>query len=261
MSNLSKYYEEICRTPLITKEEEQDLFLELNDEGISESRKQVIRDKIVKANLRFVFKQAKYRSKNDPDIFEELIAAGNVGLLIGLNKYSLSRNVRFLTYAGWWIDQKIYDQMSKMRIVSLPMWKQQLAARIQKFVDKMERDPTLEELKIAFPDIPEKDLLELSKTKYLTFYLEDMNLEDSPFQIDPIGTEVETRLDKERLHNIVNTLPSPHKEVITLCYGLSPDSDGDMSNVDIAKQLNISKEQVRQYRKDSLDMLRDRLSN
>jgi RNA polymerase primary sigma factor len=260
MSNLSKYYEEICRTPLITKEEEQDLFLELNDDGISEAKKQCIREKIIKANLRFVFKQAKYRSKNDPDIFEELIAAGNEGLIVGLNKYTLDKGVRFLTYAGWWIDQRIYNQMSKMRIVSLPMWKQQLAARIQKFVDRLEREPNMAELKEAFPDVSEKDLLELTKTKYLTFYLEDMNTDDPSFQIDPIGTEVEAKLDKEKLHKIVNSLPSPHKDIIVLCYGLSNTSDGEMSNNDIATKLNIPKEHVRQFRKEALSMLKGKLS-
>lgn len=256
MSNLSKYYESICKTPLLTKEEEHDLFLELHDDGISESRKQLIRDKIIKANLRFVFKQAKYRSKNDPDIFEELIAAGNEGLLVGLSKYTLSRNVRFLSYAGWWIDQRMWSQMSKMRIVALPMWKQQLAARIQKFIDKLERDPTLAELKKEFPDVPEKDLLELSKTKYLTFYLEDMNSDDQSFRIDPIGTEVEVRLDREKLYKTLLSLPSPHKEIIDLCYGLSLNVDGELSNADIAKKLGLSKDQVRQYRKEAIALLK-----
>jgi len=257
MSNLSNYYEAICKTPLLSREEEHDLFLELTDEGLPESRRKQVRETIIKSNLRFVFKQAKYRSKNDPDIFEELIAAGNEGLLVGLSKYTLDKNVRFLSYAGWWIDQRMWSQMSKMRIVALPMWKQQLAARIQKFIDKLERDPTVAELKKEFPDVPEKDLLELSKTKYLTFYLEDMNSDDPSFQIDPIGTEVEVRLDKERLHKTLASLPSPHREIIDFCYGLTISTDGELSNAEIAKRLNLSKDQVRQYRKEAIGLLRN----
>jgi RNA polymerase primary sigma factor len=118
--DLSRYYSEICKTPLLTKEEEFDLFMELNDPAISEKEKAKIKDKIIKANLRFCFKTAKKYSKNDPDIFEELICAGNDGLLVGLEKFKPSMNVRFLSYAGWWVQQRILKEMSKMRIVSLP---------------------------------------------------------------------------------------------------------------------------------------------
>jgi DNA-directed RNA polymerase sigma subunit (sigma70/sigma32) len=118
--DLSKYYAEICKTPLLTKEEEFDLFMELGDPALSEKDKNKIKDRIVKANLRFVFKTAKKYSKNDPDVFEELICAGNDGLLVGLEKFKPAMNVRFLSYGGWWIQQRILKEMSKMRIVSLP---------------------------------------------------------------------------------------------------------------------------------------------
>lgn len=118
--DLSTYYTQICRHPLLTREEEFDLFIELHDPGISEKEKNKIKAKIINANLRFVFKTAKKYSKNDPDIFEELICAGNEGLLVGLEKFKPSKNVRFLSYSGWWVLQRILKEMSRMRIVSLP---------------------------------------------------------------------------------------------------------------------------------------------
>lgn len=145
-----------------------------------------------------------------------------------------------------------------MRIVSLPVWKQQLAARIQKFIDTLERDPTIEELKIQFPDVTEKYLRELQKTKYLTFYIDDLG-DDPSFQIDPIADEVEVRLDKERIGKTVQSLPSPYREVVELSFGLSHNSDSELSNSDIARQLNLPKDQVRQYRKDALLMLASKL--
>lgn len=255
--DLSQYYANICKHPLLTREEEFDLFIELGDPGISDKEKNKIKDKIIKANLRFVFKTAKKYSKNDPDIFEELIAAGNEGLLVGLEKFKPSRNVRFLSYSGWWVLQRILKEMSKMRIVSLPIWKQQLAARIQKATENRETDLTFEELKNEFPDISEKDLKELHDTKYLTYYLDDIT-DDPSFEIDPIGTEVEVRMDRERIHAIIEKLPSPHKEIIGLSYGLS---DGEeTTNANIAKQLNISKEQLREYKKEALILLKEKLS-
>jgi DNA-directed RNA polymerase sigma subunit (sigma70/sigma32) len=147
--------------------------------------------------------------------------------------------------------------MSKMRIVSLPIWKQQLSARIQKATENLETDLTFEELKNQFPDISVKDLKELHDTKYLTYYLDDIT-DDPSFEIDPIGTEVEVRMDRERIHAIIEKLPSPHKEIIGLSYGLS---DGEeTTNANIAKQLNISKEQLREYKKEALVLLKDKLS-
>lgn len=231
--------------------------MELSDPTTTEKEKEKIKNRIIKANLRFVFKTAKKFSKNDPDIFEELIAAGNEGLLVGMEKFELSKNVRFLSYSGWWVLQRILKEMSKMRIVALPIWKQQLAARIQKVTENREVDLTFEELKKEFPDVSEKDLQELHRTKYLTYYLDDIT-DDPGFEIDPIGTEVEVRMDRERIHKIISVLPSPHREIIELTYGISDGEETTSANV--AKQLGLSKEQLREYRKEALEILKGKLS-
>jgi RNA polymerase primary sigma factor len=255
--DLSQYYTQICKHPLLSREEEHDLFMELSDPTTTEKEKEKIKNRIIKANLRFVFKTAKKFSKNDPDIFEELIAAGNEGLLVGMEKFELSKNVRFLSYSGWWVLQRILKEMSKMRIVALPIWKQQLAARIQKVTENREVDLTFEELKKEFPDVSEKDLQELHRTKYLTYYLDDIT-DDPGFEIDPIGTEVEVRMDRERIHKIISVLPSPHREIIELTYGISDGEETTSANV--AKQLGLSKEQLREYRKEALEILKGKLS-
>jgi RNA polymerase primary sigma factor len=255
--DLSQYYKKICEEPLLTKEEEQDLFLELQDEGLSESRRKAIRDRIIRSHMRFVFKQAKYFSKNDLYLFEELIAAGNEGLIVGMNKFDPNAGRRFLTYAGFWVNQRILKQMSSLRIVSLPIWKQQLAAKIQRFCESKE-SVTLDQLKEEFPDVPEKDLRDLFQTRYLTYYIEDM-VEDSSFEVNPIETEVETNIDKQRLHSIITTLPETHREVVLLSFGIH---DGiDRNNTDIAKELGINKEQLKQLKAEALEMLRDRIGD
>ncbi len=253
--NLSKYYAEICKGPVITKEQETDLFLELHDDGISEERKRQIKDQIIRSHLRFAFKKAKYFSKNDPGMFEELIAAGNEGLAVGLEKYDLTRGMRFLTYAGYWVDQRILKQMASMRIVSLPIQKQQLAARIQKFVDSHE-GVTLDDLRAKFPEVSEKDLKDLFQTKYLTYYIED--LDNNPaFEINPIETEVERGMDRERLHSVVHSLPELHRKVIIDLYGLV---DGvEKKQPDILKEYNLSKDRFKEVKREALEILKDLL--
>lgn len=255
--NLANYYDKIIQEPLLGKEEEQDLFLELQDEGLPESRKAEIKDRIIRANLRFVFKEAKRYSRNDPSAFEELISAGNEGLLVGMEKYDPNSGYRFLTYAGWWVNQRILKQMASQRLVSLPIWRQQLSARIQKVVEANE-DITFQELVDHFPDIPQKDLRELFQTRFLTFYIEDLG-EDPAFEINPIETSVNVKLDQEKIHSIIEYLPSPHKEIIQMSFGIL---DGEeVKPADIAKELGISREKLKALKKEGLEMLKEVLGD
>lgn len=253
--NLSTYYEQICKEPILTAEEEQDLFKELEDIGVPDARKEKIKERIIKANLRFVFKQAKKSSKNDPELFAELIAAGNEGLLVGLLKYKPSVGTRFLSYAGFWVTQRILKHMSTLRIVSLPIYKQQLAAKIQRFVDSR-GTPSVDEVLAAFPEIPDKDIRELLQTKYLTYYIEDLK-DDPAFQINPIEDGVEVKMEMDKIHAAVNSLPEAHREVISMTFGLK---DGEEHRVpDIAEILGISKDTVKKLKKEALEILAEKI--
>lgn len=254
--DLNKYYIEICKEPIIDRETEYDLFLQYQDQGLTKEERAKIGDRIVRSNLRFVFRQAKTYSKNDPELFEELIGAGNEGLLVGLEKYVPNPEVRFLSYAGWWVKQRILKQMASMRIVSLPICKQQLSAKIQKANSGREKELTLTELKEKFPETTEKDLRELCQTQYLTYYLDDVG-DDPSLEIDPIRAEVETRLDNNRLHDAVAELPSPHKEIIEMSYGLIDDEEE--SRTEISKKLGIPKDQLKNYKQEALEMLKNKL--
>lgn len=250
--NLGHYYDQIIKEPLLTEEEEKDLFLELQDEGLSPKRRQEIKDRIIRANLRFVFKRAKHHSKKDPSMFNELISAGNEGLLVGFEKYDLDKGYRFLTYAGWWVDQRILMQMASQRLVKLPIWRQQLAARIDKVVEANE-DITFEELKEHFSDVSEKDLRELYDSKFLTFYIEDLG-DDPGFEINPIETFVDSRLDQEKIHEAISCLSPLHKQVIELSFGII-DGEEHKPN-EICKTLKITKAQFKTLKKEALEKLK-----
>lgn len=253
--NLARYYDCISKVPILTKEEEQDLFLELDDPAISPKRAEEIKNRILEANLRYVFKQAKKYSKGDPLMFEELVSAGNLGLLRGLEKFNKDRGFRFLTYAGWWVGQAILEFMAEYRLVRLPVGKQQLSSKIQKFLDSNEA-LTLAELSVLLPDVPAKDLRELYQTRYLTFYIEDMT-EDSSFEISPIEDKVHTKMDQEALHRIVDTLPEPHKKVLQLSFGLL---DGEEKKLkDMATDLGLRPMDVKAIKTEALGMLREKL--
>ncbi len=254
--DLAKYYEEICKQPFLDRETERALFLKLRDNSTSLEEKKKIRDTLINSNLRFVFKQAKAYSKNDPESFGELIGAGNEGLIVGLEKYDPNCGVKFLTYAGWWVIQRILKEMSKMRIVSLPIWKQQLASRIQKVRDENE-SITLEQLKAMFEDVPPRDIEELYYTKYLTYYIEDMS-DDPAFEINPIEEEVERRIEKEELTKRVMSMSEPYRSVIVFSFGLSDGSE--LTDAVVAKKLNLKRDEYKRVKERALKMLKEMYS-
>ena len=239
--SLALYYEEILKTPLLSTEEEMDLFVELTDQTLSKKRRQEIRDQILKANLRFVFKQAKFFSKGEVNLFEELISAGNEGLVVALDKYDHTSGYKFLTYAGWWVRQRILNHMASQRLVALPIWRQQLSARIQKAIDA-NNEITFDELKALFSDVPEKDLRELFDTQFLTFYIEDLT-EDSAFEINPIEDQVNKDLDAKKLREALQSLPELTRDVMEKHYGIFDGDEWKASK--IAKSLGKSVPEVK----------------
>ncbi len=251
--SLSNYYDRIIQTPLLTKEEESDLFIQIHDAELTEEQRAAAREKVIKANLRFVFKEAKYFSKGETSAFAELISAGNEGLLVALEKYKLDRGYRFLTFAGWWVKQRILSHMASQRLVHLPVARQQLAAKIQKFKEANER-VTLDQLKLQFPDKKEKDLEELFHTQFLTFYIEDLT-EDSAFEINPIEDEVHAEIDAKKIRIAVAKLPEKIRQAVELSYGMFDGDEWKPSK--IAEEMGISVTETKALLEKGLELLKD----
>lgn len=249
--SVSNYYEQICKEPLLTAVEEKELLLVYKSSDASAKQKQVARDRLVRANLRFVFKTAKKYSRRYPASLEDLISSGNEGLMVAIDKYNIDSGNRLLTYAGWWIMQRILKEMSRLRLVSLPIWKQQVAAKIARIREDNE-DMTTEDLFSHFPGVSEKDIRELAETAFLTCFIDDL----SDKELSPIEFEVEEALDFSRLHENIGNLPDAHRAVAMLSWGF--DDGKEKSSRNVAKEMGISKEEVSKLKKEALDMLREK---
>lgn len=256
MEDITHYYNLICKEPLLSAEEEKNLFQEFYSSSTSESRKKEIRDKVVRANLRFVFKTARNFAKAEAHLIPDLISAGNEGLLVGFDKYNPNSGVRYLSYAGWWVNQRILSTMSKVRIVALPVWKQQVATRIQKAKENNE-DFTEAELRSLFPEVSDSDFSELFSTRYLTYHIGDLDTTSPEFECNPIESEVEADMDATTLRKAVAKLESPYREVISCTYGLS--GDRDYKPYQLAKQLGVPKDTLETICKRGLELLREAL--
>lgn len=97
------YYTALSRVRILGKKEEKDLLIRYK-ESTDPEEKASIKELVVSSNLRLVFGFAKnFWDQKDADKLQELIAQGNIGLLLALEKFEPKYNVRFCTYAGHWV--------------------------------------------------------------------------------------------------------------------------------------------------------------
>ena len=142
--SLKAYFQQIKSTPLLSFEEELDLSRKImkGDE--------LAREKLIKANLRLVVKIAKAYAS--PDVsFLDVVQEGNLGLIKAAGKYDYRKNVRFSTYAAWWIKQSIVRALSnKRRSIRLPHRKEESLKKIQKayyaLTQSLQQKPTIEQV-------------------------------------------------------------------------------------------------------------------
>lgn len=104
-TTLDQYLAEISLTPLLLVEEEKDLGRRIQKGDMEALRK------LVEANLRFVVKIAK-RYRSSGVAIQDLINEGNLGLIEAARRYDPGRNVRFISYAVWWIRRTIQVAIS-----------------------------------------------------------------------------------------------------------------------------------------------------
>ncbi|HET7711746.1 MAG TPA: sigma-70 family RNA polymerase sigma factor, partial [Thermoanaerobaculia bacterium] len=107
-------------------------------------------EELVKANLRFVVSYAK-RYRNSQVQFLDLINEGNIGLIQAARKYDPDKNVKFITYAVWWIRQAILHALSEQGgAFRLPPKRANLLYRLEKAISAAMNEgshiPTAEEL-------------------------------------------------------------------------------------------------------------------
>jgi RNA polymerase primary sigma factor len=124
--DMQNYYKQIKKIPLLSFEDELDLSRQIQqgDEGA--------RKRLIEANLRLVVKIAQaYKTAGVP--FMDIVQEGNLALIHAAEKYDYRKQVRFATYAAWWIRQFIVRFLSaKRRTIRLPLRKEQLLRRAQR---------------------------------------------------------------------------------------------------------------------------------
>jgi RNA polymerase primary sigma factor len=138
------YLKEIARIPLLSPEEEKEL-----GRRVQKGDKAALQ-KLIESNLRFVIKIAKkYRGHGIS--FLDLINEGNLGLIEAAKRFDPTRNVKFTSYAVWWIRQSILHAISSLgHPLKLPAKVSNTLYRVGKTIAKsshlLNRRPTLTEI-------------------------------------------------------------------------------------------------------------------
>ncbi|MEK7799672.1 MAG: RNA polymerase sigma factor RpoD/SigA, partial [Acidobacteriota bacterium] len=155
---LKKYLQEISKLSRITPDEEKVL-----GDRIQKGDKEALRT-LVEANLRFVVSFAK-KYRNCGLSFLDLINEGNIGLIEAAKRFNPKKNVKFITYAVWWVRQAIIHALSNQSgAFRLPQKQANLLYRIGKTISQLtldlERNPTPDEI-AAKLEIPVEEVTSL----------------------------------------------------------------------------------------------------
>lgn len=98
--SIRTYINEIIKIPLLSGEEEKELFIRYGKGDMD------AKEKIIEANLRLVVNIAKGYIGRGVDLID-MIQDGNEGLMKAIERFDVSKNYRLSTYATWWIKQFI----------------------------------------------------------------------------------------------------------------------------------------------------------
>jgi RNA polymerase primary sigma factor len=255
-NGLDLYLAEIGRTPLLTKSEEQRLarLIEQGDEAAKRH--------MVEANLRLVVSIAKkYRGHGVP--FVDLIQEGTLGLVRAVEKFEWQRDLKFSTYATWWIRQAVQRAVANQsRTIRLPV---HIHDRMRK-VDRARRDAevrlgraaTIEEV-AKQAQVAVEDIDALDEVRTSTVSLHQPAAVDGETELgdllpdgdaEPVDDVVALNLRADALRSALDRLSPRTRRVLELRYGLA---GGDPMNLDvIGREVGLTRERVRQLEVEGL---------
>ena len=219
--------------------------------------------KLVTHNLRFVVAMAKkFQGQGVP--FEDLINEGNLGLIRAVNTFDETRGFKFISYAVWWITQRIRTAIQKTgRVVRLPSHITESMGKLYRksleLEQEFEREPTTEEM-AEISDTTIKWIEDLVKSYSGPVSLEDSSAEDRPLIEYLISNDPRPEMQlmqeslKNEIKNLINKLKDREAHILTEYYGLGEDDPKTLEQ--IGAQLDLSSERIRQIKERALQRLR-----
>ena len=254
---LTSYFKSISKYPIYNSEEQIELAKKVKN-GDKKAR-----EKLINSNLRFVITCAKkYVGQGVPLI--DLINSGNYGLIQSIDHYDPDRGYHFISFAVWYIRREIIRSLyNNGRTIRYPITYISNITKVKKaydnFVTKYQKDPTDEEL---------IELTNLTQKQYKSVIMDKSYCQsiDSPITDDGKTTVEDTLTEdpkpftdvftKDTINNSLKTLNPREYKVISEFYGL--DGNYERSIKDIAKEMNLGDERIRQISKSAIKKLKQK---
>lgn len=254
---LKQYFENISKYPIYSAEEQIELARQMKN-GDEKAK-----EKLIKSNLRFVITCAKkYVGQGVPLI--DLIQCGNEGLLLSLDKYDPDRGYHFISFAVWYIRREIIRALYNTgRTIRYPITYITKITKVKKaydnFLTEYQREPSDEEL-IELTNLTQKQYNSVVMDKSYCQSIDTPITEDGKTTVeDTLTDEIKPFTDtftKDTISNVLKILNPREYKVITEFYGL--DGYTEKSIKDIAKEMNLGDERIRQIRKGAIKKLEKR---
>jgi RNA polymerase primary sigma factor len=257
---LQNYLNEIASIPTLTREAEYELAVR------AQNGDQEAIQKLIRSNLKFVVKIAAHYQNRGLSL-SELISEGNMGLIKAIEKFDASKNIKLISYAVWWIKQRILFALAeKSSLIRLPLGKANTANKIRAARerifnrtgkaashDEIEGETALKSKEIDNIDSHQVDTLsieDMSHSYRNDFPMQDL-LEDTE-GLDPKSIYYREKI-QSKIEESIHRLPERDAYIIRSYFGIG--TDQGMNFAQIAEELGLSRERVRQIQKTALKQI------
>lgn len=260
LSDLGLYFRSLDK-PILTKEEEKSLFIRMNH-GDLEAKKIII-----ESNLRLVVSIAK-RYKGLGLEFSDLIQEGNIGLIEAVERFDVTKNNKFSTYATWWIRKEVSRSIKfQGKTIRLPV---HLCEQISNYykvnkelIATLKRNPTIEELaaklNISVAEVDrliqyDEDIASLNApvSEDICTNLEDL-IEDKDKDMESIFLDTERKL---LIENLFRECQLSEREIMILKLRFGFLDNNEYTLAEVASIMGVSIEAIRQNQNRILEKIR-----
>jgi RNA polymerase primary sigma factor len=261
---LTQYMAEIGKIKVLNREEEIKLA-----EYIKEGDPKAIQE-MVRRNLKYVVTVAnKYRGFGIS--LQDLIEEGNIGLIQAAKRFDVSKNVKFITYAVWWIKQAIMHYLAEQSgTVKLPVKQAgkvlKINKRSQQMVQDLEREPTQSELAkdLGYQDEEVNSIMRAYRT-HLSLDSPLKDSEDTPYldflenqDLIPYDDQLMQESLSAKVDELLEDLSEREALILKMRFGFL----GEVRTLEeIGKEIGLSRERVRQIEKKAKLKLKSKLQS